>query len=82
MLNDALLALEEVNANPDLGITLEPVIVNPGGELSRYATCTTELLSRCAVRHVVGCYTSSSRTVSRSMTVIPTSRSTGSRVRR
>jgi ABC-type branched-subunit amino acid transport system substrate-binding protein len=61
MLNGALLALEEANSDPDFPVELVPVVVDPGGELARYHACTADLLSRRAVRHVVGCYTSSSR---------------------
>ncbi|MCB1500270.1 MAG: transporter substrate-binding domain-containing protein [Bauldia sp.] len=59
MLNGALLALAEHNAShPDC--ELEPVVVNPGGETGQYAVLATELL-KSGIRHVVGCYTSSSR---------------------
>ncbi|WP_312893229.1 transporter substrate-binding domain-containing protein [Ancylobacter sonchi] len=57
MLNGALLAVAE-QAAP--GVTIEPVVVNPGGELTRYAELSRELL-QSGIRHVVGCYTSSSR---------------------
>ncbi|HEX7565392.1 MAG TPA: transporter substrate-binding domain-containing protein, partial [Bradyrhizobium sp.] len=43
-----------------LGIHFEPSILNPGGDLSQYSTLATNMLER-DVRHVVGCYTSSSR---------------------
>jgi branched-chain amino acid transport system substrate-binding protein len=59
MLNGALLAAEEINAS-DLGIRLEPSVLNPGGDLSQYSALATTLLKR-NIRHVVGCYTSSSR---------------------
>ena len=59
MLNGALLAAEEINAS-GLGIRLEPSVVNPGGDLLQYSTQVTTLLKR-NIRHVVGCYTSSSR---------------------
>jgi ABC-type branched-subunit amino acid transport system substrate-binding protein len=59
MLNGALLATNEVNAST-LGIHFEPSILNPGGDLSQYSTFATNMLER-DVRHVVGCYTSSSR---------------------
>ena len=58
MLNGALLAVSEVNvAGP---VRLEPVVVNPGGDLFRYAPLSSQLLSS-GIRQVVGCYTSSSR---------------------
>ncbi|MBS7543974.1 transporter substrate-binding domain-containing protein [Ancylobacter oerskovii] len=56
MLNGALLAVAE--AVP--GVAIEPVVVNPGGDLARYAELSRELL-QSGIRHVVGCYTSSSR---------------------
>ena len=59
MLNGALLAAEEINAS-GLGIRVEPSVVNPGGDLSQYSAHAGALLKR-GIRHVVGCYTSSSR---------------------
>jgi ABC-type branched-subunit amino acid transport system substrate-binding protein len=59
MLNGALLAAEEVTAS-GLGIRIEPSVLNPGGDLSQYSALTAALLKR-NIRHVVGCYTSSSR---------------------
>lgn len=58
MLNGALLAVAEVNAAGR--VTLEPVVVNPGGDLTQYAPMSSKLLAS-GVRQVVGCYTSSSR---------------------
>lgn len=59
MLNGALLAIEETNAShPQL--VLEPVIVNPGGHLDQYVLSASDLLTS-GIRHVIGCYTSSSR---------------------
>lgn len=60
MLNGALLAIDEINAVRPATIRLEPVVVNPAGDLTRYSSLCTGLLSQ-GVRHVVGCYTSSSR---------------------
>lgn len=57
MLNGALLAVAE---RPASDITIEPVVVNPGGDLASYAALSRDLL-RADIRHVVGCYTSSSR---------------------
>ena len=59
LLNGALLAFREAAA---LGgdVTLEPVVVNPGGDLQRYRELSCELLAS-GIRQVVGCYTSSSR---------------------
>ena len=59
MLNGALLAAEEVNAS-GLGIRIEPSALNPGGDLSQYSALAAALLKR-NIRHVIGCYTSSSR---------------------
>lgn len=58
MLNGALLAFGEAAAQS--GITVEPVVVNPNGELARYAELSQQLIAS-GIRHVVGCYTSSSR---------------------
>jgi ABC-type branched-subunit amino acid transport system substrate-binding protein len=58
MLNGARLAFREIE---DAGaISLEPVVVNPSGDLSRYRALSLELLGS-GIRQVVGCYTSSSR---------------------
>lgn len=59
MLNGALLGVAEINRMTD-GPLLEPVIVDPGGDLRRYSELSTSLLAS-GIRHVVGCYTSSSR---------------------
>ena len=59
MLNGALLAADEINAS-GLGVRFEPVVLNPGGDLSQYSALTATLMQR-NIRHVVGCYTSSSR---------------------
>jgi ABC-type branched-subunit amino acid transport system substrate-binding protein len=58
MLNGALLAFREIEEAG--GISIQPVVVNPSGDLTRYRALSLELL-RSGVRHVVGCYTSSSR---------------------
>lgn len=59
MLNGALLAFREI-AESGGAVTLEPVVVNPSGDLARYRALSLELLG-AGIRHVVGCYTSSSR---------------------
>lgn len=59
MLNGALLAVDENNSRPDAQ-RLEAVVVNPGGDPRRYSELSAELL-QSGIRHVVGCYTSSSR---------------------
>ena len=61
ILNGALLAVEEVNSGAGYGFRFEPKIEDPGGDLNEYRVCCEELLRNKAVRHVVGCYTSSSR---------------------
>jgi ABC-type branched-subunit amino acid transport system substrate-binding protein len=59
MLNGALLAFREI-AEAGGAIALEPVVVNPSGDLARYRSLSLELLGS-GIRQVVGCYTSSSR---------------------
>jgi branched-chain amino acid transport system substrate-binding protein len=59
MLNGALLAFSEI-AQTDGALALEPIVVNPSGDLERYRELSRELL-KAGIRHVVGCYTSSSR---------------------
>jgi len=59
MLNGALLAFRE-NAEAGGAVALEPVVVNPSGDLARYRALSLELLG-AGIRQVVGCYTSSSR---------------------
>lgn len=61
MLNGALLALEEVNRDPGFDFTFEPTILDPGGEPTAYRLMCEDLLRGRSVRHVIGCYTSSSR---------------------
>ncbi len=59
MLNGALLAIQQFN-DTSQSITLEPVVVDPGGDTMGYAKLSVALL-RAGIRHVIGCYTSSSR---------------------
>ena len=59
MLAGARLAIEEVNAGP-LPVHLVPRHGDPRGELGRYTALGEEMLGT-GIRHVVGCYTSSSR---------------------
>jgi len=59
MRNGALLAVEEVNAS-SAGLVLQPHAVDPAGRPERYAQACADLLAG-GIRHVVGCYTSSSR---------------------
>jgi len=58
MLNGALLAFREIEETG--AIRLQPVVVDPSGDLARYRALGLELLGS-GIRHVVGCYTSSSR---------------------
>jgi branched-chain amino acid transport system substrate-binding protein len=59
MLNGALLAFQEI-AEAGGAVALEPVVVNPSGDLAGYRALSLELLGG-GIRQVVGCYTSSSR---------------------
>jgi ABC-type branched-subunit amino acid transport system substrate-binding protein len=59
MLNGALLAAHEINSS-DIDVNITPTILNPGGDLGQYSADAGALLAR-GIRHVVGCYTSSSR---------------------
>src|SRR5258708_39263231 len=59
MLNGAMLAFRE-NVAAGGPVVLEPVVVNPSGDLARYRALSLELLD-AGIRQVVGCYTSSSR---------------------
>jgi ABC-type branched-subunit amino acid transport system substrate-binding protein len=61
MLNGALLALEEVNERREFGFTFEPIVCNPAGETTAYRTQCENILRNRTVRHILGCYTSSSR---------------------
>ena len=61
MLNGILLAIEDINANPDYPFTLAPVVRDPGGSLDKYYDYCHDLLYRHGVRHVIGCYTSAAR---------------------
>lgn len=56
----AALAVEEVNADPARGVTLRASERDPGGDTTRYVDAVRGFLAG-GIRHVVGCYTSSSR---------------------
>jgi urea transport system substrate-binding protein len=56
----ALLAIEAVNSDPRIKVTLQPWIVDPAGSLDAYRSAIEEMLL-AGVRQFVGCYTSSSR---------------------
>lgn len=60
LLNGALLGCREVNGNPVMGVRIHPVLSDPGGVLANYATATQAFLDQ-GIRHICGCYTSSSR---------------------
>ncbi|QEN85098.1 transporter substrate-binding protein [Labrys sp. KNU-23] len=60
ILNGTLLACQQINADPSSSITLVPEHADPAGDLSAYYPAARELLDK-GIRHVVGCYTSSSR---------------------
>lgn len=60
MLCGALLAIERVSGDPRFAFFFEPDVVNPAGDLAQYYTLSQSLLES-GIRHVVGCYTSSSR---------------------
>ena len=61
MRNGALLAVEEVNANPAFSFVLETIETDPGGNAAQYAQAAQQMLTHDGLIHVVGCYTSSSR---------------------
>ncbi|WAH61376.1 transporter substrate-binding domain-containing protein [Pseudomonas silvicola] len=60
MLCGALLAIERVAEDPRFAFRFEPEVVNPAGDLTQYYAQSQVLLDS-GIRHVVGCYTSSSR---------------------
>ena len=59
-MNEALMACAEVNADPHSPVRLDPLVIDPGCELSAYAAGVKTMFDR-GIRQVVGCYTSSSR---------------------
>jgi ABC-type branched-subunit amino acid transport system substrate-binding protein len=59
MLNGAMLAVQETNRIGGT-VELEPVVVDPTGDLAQYRVQSLDLL-KSGIRQVVGCYTSSSR---------------------
>lgn len=61
MFAGAMLAVEEVNASAEFEFVLSPQSVDPGGNNARYVEAARAMLEYGAVKHVVGCYTSSSR---------------------
>jgi branched-chain amino acid transport system substrate-binding protein len=61
MYNGAMLAFDEIRASRDYAFAVTPIVADPAGRFEQYAISTSDLLGRQGVRHVVGCYTSSSR---------------------
>lgn len=61
MANGSLLAIEEINADPGFDFTFDPQAIDPQGRNDLYIAGSRELLGRPGLKHVVGCYTSSSR---------------------
>lgn len=60
LLNGAQLACDQVNADPDIPVTLHPIHIDPHGRIADYAGGTQALIDQ-GIRHICGCYTSSSR---------------------
>ncbi len=60
MRNGAMLAFAEIGQSGAPSISLEPVAADPAGDPARYPELSAALLGQ-GIRHVVGCYTSSSR---------------------
>lgn len=61
MRDGAFLALEEVNQDERFPFELVPVEREPAGDMAAYRTHARSLLRDEGVKHVIGCYTSSSR---------------------
>ncbi|MGY9048627.1 MAG: transporter substrate-binding domain-containing protein [Rhodobacterales bacterium] len=57
----AILAIEEINADKDAPVFIKPAEVDPAGDLAGYVEGARTLLQDQSLRHVIGCYTSSSR---------------------
>lgn len=56
----ALLGLHMANTGGRTGRIFAPIVIDAGGSLDRYREATEMLLAQ-GVRHIIGCYTSSSR---------------------
>jgi len=61
MRNGAVLAVEQVNADPGFPFVFEVAVHDPGGRNAEYAAAAKRIFSELGLVHVVGCYTSSSR---------------------
>ena len=59
MLCGALLGIAQAQAEHG-DLEIDPIICNPGGDNARYSAMAGDMLAS-SIRHVVGCYTSSSR---------------------
>lgn len=61
MLAGALLAIDEINADPTRKVSINPVAIDPAGQISGYVEGARKLIHEHRISHVMGCYTSSSR---------------------
>jgi ABC-type branched-subunit amino acid transport system substrate-binding protein len=57
----ALLAIDEINADPARNVSINPVAIDPAGQIAGYVDGARALIQEHRISHVVGCYTSSSR---------------------
>ncbi len=57
----AVLAIDEINQDPDAQVLIKSVPVDPAGQLVGYVEGARTLLQDHRLEHVIGCYTSSSR---------------------
>ena len=57
----AMMAIAELNADPDSDVSFVPVERDPGGNVDLYGPLCEEILQETTARHVIGCVTSSSR---------------------
>lgn len=57
----ALLSIAEINSDPQFDFRIEPVVLDPSGDLDAYQEMCRQLLKQDGIKHVIGCYTSSSR---------------------
>ncbi len=60
MHNGATLACREIESDAHLNTRLVPFSLNPGGRVDRYPEAVETMVAR-GIRHIIGCYTSSSR---------------------
>lgn len=61
MARGSLLAIGEINADPAFDFTFAPQAIDPQGRNDLYVAGSRDLLAQRGLKHVVGCYTSSSR---------------------